>query len=204
MSSMTIIEIPLFPLNMVAFPQGLLPLHIFETRYVDMVTRCYKEDGLFGVVAVYDSLPEGLLPFASVGTTMRIAALDVPEIGLFNIRCHGQQRFKVLSAGQQSDGLWVGQVEMLSTEQAVRVPEDLESTWENLRQVIDALLSEGITPESLPIQQPYQFDDCAWVANRWCELLNLPLSEKQRMLELDSGLLRLELINDLFDAQVRQ
>ena len=49
----------------------------------------------------------------------------------------------------------------------------------------------------LPIAQPYRFDDCGWVANRWCELLPMQPELKQRLMELDSPLMRLELVSDL-------
>jgi len=51
----------------------------------------------------------------------------------------------------------------------------------------------------MPFEPPYLLDDCGWVANRWCEILPLPLQHKQRLMELDNPLLRLELINDLLD-----
>ena len=49
----------------------------------------------------------------------------------------------------------------------------------------------------MPLLAPYQLDDCGWVANRWCELLPLPLQLKQRLMELDNPLVRLELVGDV-------
>ncbi|CAG0952664.1 hypothetical protein MTYP_00279 [Methylophilaceae bacterium] len=192
--------LPLFPLNVVVFPQGVLPLHIFEARYLDMVKQCYRTGTPFGVVAVLEGAASSGLPFARIGTAVSIVEFDVPDIGLINIRCLGQQRFRINAASQQKDGLWVGQVDMMENDIAIALPDDLARTSENLRQVINALLKQGISEQALPVAKPYQFDDCAWVANRWCELLNLPLEEKQRLLELDSALLRLELIQDMFIA----
>jgi hypothetical protein len=51
--------------------------------------------------------------------------------------------------------------------------------------------------EKLPIQEPWQLDDCGWVANRWCELLPLTVPIKQRLMELDNPLVRLELVSDV-------
>ena len=51
----------------------------------------------------------------------------------------------------------------------------------------------------MPILMPYKFDDCGWVANRWCELLPIPVAMKQQFMELDNPLLRLELVNDILD-----
>jgi Lon protease-like protein len=51
--------------------------------------------------------------------------------------------------------------------------------------------------DQMPLQPPYRLDDCGWVANRWCELLPMPLEHKQRLMELDNPLVRLELVGDL-------
>jgi uncharacterized protein len=56
-----------------------------------------------------------------------------------------------------------------------------------------------VPPEQMPLQPPYLFDDCGWVANRWCELLSLPLELKQRLMVLDNPLLRLELVGDMLE-----
>ena len=194
--------LPLFPLGVVVFPQGLLPLRIFEARYLDMVKRCYRENSEFGVVSIFEG-GEGRFPFSEVGTAVRIVDFDVPEIGLINIRCQASERFRVLSTSRKPDGLWLGEVEAIPNDMAVNLPEDLASTADSLRQLISALLKQGFTEDSLPIAAPYCFDDCAWVANRWIELLNLPLAQKQRLLELDSPLVRLELVQDIFAENER-
>ncbi len=189
--------LPLFPLDVVIFPQGLLPLRIFEARYLDMVKDSYRNNSEFGVVAALEGASHNF-PFCDVGTAVRIVDFDVPEIGLINIRCLAQQRFRVQSAIQQEDGLWVGEVAMIENDQSIGLPEDLLRAADNLQQVIRALLKQGFSEDTLPIAQPYRFDDCAWVANRWIELLNIPLVQKQRFLELDSPLVRLELVQDMF------
>ena len=189
--------LPLFPLNAVVFPQGLLPLRIFEARYLDMVKHCYRERSEFGVVSILEGI-EGRLPFSEVGSAVRIVDFDVPEIGLINIRCQASERFRVLTTSRKPDGLWIAEVEAIPNDMPVNLPQDLMRTAESLRQLINALLKQGFTEDSLPIASPYLFDDCAWVANRWIELLNLPLMQKQRLLELDSPLVRLELVQDIF------
>lgn len=194
MSSRTI---ALFPLNVVIFPQGLLPLRIFEARYLDMVKTAYKSQSEFGVVATFAEA-HPYFPFCEVGTAVRIVDFDVPEVGLINIRCLAIERFRILAVHQQKDGLWLGEVTNIANDIAISLPDDLIKTADSLRQLINALLKQGFTEETLPIAKPYLFDDCAWVANRWIELLNLPLEQKQRFLELDSPLVRLELIQDMF------
>jgi Lon protease-like protein len=61
--------ISLFPLNIVLFPDGPLPLRIFETRYVDMVRRCMREDQAFGVVLIREGSEVGHAETYDVGRT---------------------------------------------------------------------------------------------------------------------------------------
>jgi Lon protease-like protein len=66
-----------------------------------------------------------------------------------------------------------------------------------LGKLIQTLQQRNPPDEPLPLQQPWRLDDCGWVANRWCELLPLPLELKQRLMELDNPLVRLELVSDV-------
>lgn len=202
--------LPLFPLNVVIFPEGLLPLRIFEARYLDMVKACLRNKTEFGVVAVYseastrlddDTHQQQALPFAKIGTSFRIIDADVTTPGLMNIRCLGQQKFKVMTAHQQNDGLWMAEVEDIEHEASMTIPEDLQTTTIHLQRLIDAIKEQNIAEHDIPISKPYKLDDCAWVANRWCEIINIPLIQKQRMLELDSPLVRLELVQDILTAE---
>jgi hypothetical protein len=56
---------------------------------------------------------------------------------------------------------------------------------------------KAMTGGEMPARTPWQLQDCGWVANRWCEMLPLPTAVKQRLMELDNPLLRLELVSDL-------
>lgn len=207
---MTQYSLPLFPLNVVIFPEGLLPLRIFEARYLDMVKACLRNKTEFGVVAVYpeastrlddDTGQQQSLPFAKIGTSFAILDADVTTPGLMNIRCLGQKKFKVISASQQKDGLWIGEIEDIGHEASMVIPADLQTTTLHLQRLIDAIVEQEIAEQDIPISKPYKLDDCAWVANRWCEIINIPLIQKQRMLELDSPLIRLELVQDILTAE---
>lgn len=201
---MTVYPLPLFPLNLVMHPEGLLPLRIFEMRYLDMVRGCLRNQSSFGLVAViadaFSELNTGL-PFAQVGTSFKIIDADVTEPGLMNIRCLGQKRFRVKSALQQDDGLWLSEVEDIENDAVMAIPEDLKMTQEYMQQLIESLSEQDIAEEHLPFIKPFKVNDCTWVANRWCEILSIPLIQKQRMLELDSPLVRLELVQDLLIAE---
>ena len=75
----------------------------------------------------------------------------------------------------------------------------MDGTATALRTLMTRLEARQAAGEKMPVLAPYRFDDCAWVSNRWCELLPIPIELRQRMLELDNPLVRLELVNDILE-----
>ncbi|MDR7295868.1 Lon protease-like protein [Pelomonas aquatica] len=200
-------EIPLFPLSSVLFPGGRLPLRIFEPRYLDMVQRCHAQGQAFGVVALTEGQEvrqrqgEGFLreAFHDIGTLARIEHFEQDQPGLIHLRARGTQRFRLQSSRCLSHGLWVGKLELLPDDPAgVPVPEDLELAADELQDLL-AGWRERAPADELPVQPPYQWDDAGWLANRWAELLPMPLDDRQRLMEMDNPLLRLELVVDRLD-----
>ncbi len=200
---MSLQPLPLFPLGTVLVPGAWLPLRIFEVRYLDMVQRCHREGTPFGVVclvrgAEVDSAGAPVEAFARVGTAAMIEQLDRPQAGLINIRSRGMRRFRVQSAEKGRYGLWTGQVEWLPEDEPVPIPDDLAELASSLRGI---LLPLG---QRHPELFAHDADDpgwgqAGWVANRWCELLPVPPDRRQQLLEVDSPLLRLELVSDELD-----
>lgn len=203
-------ELPLFPLQSVLFPGGLLPLRIFEVRYLDMIGRAHKDGTPFGVVSLTEgaevrrapvagSRPLGDGPteasFHAVGTLAHITELTRPQPGLMMIRCAGGRRFRLSRSRQLTHGLWVGEASLLPDDADLAVPQDLQVAAQTLRELVRQI-REQVGEEALPLRGPWRWDDCGWLANRWCELLPLEPSQKQRLMELDSPLLRLELAVD--------
>jgi len=212
-------QLPLFPLESVLFPGGLLPLQIFEVRYLDMIGRCHKAGTPFGVVCLSEGRevrqraasdgPTGEAfaheAFFSVGTLARIDELQRPRPGLVTIRCTGTQRFRVERSAQQKFGLWRADVTLLDADAVVPVPDDLAFARDALRALVQDIemrietrdaQGAGQAGTELPLRKPYQWNDCGWLANRWSELLPLSPDLKQRFMALDSPVLRLELVAD--------
>ncbi|MBI2770099.1 MAG: LON peptidase substrate-binding domain-containing protein [Burkholderiales bacterium] len=200
-SALTLSSLPLFPLGTVLFPDGVLPLRIFEVRYLDMIRKCHKAGAPFGVVSLTQGAevrqPGGKEAFASVGTLATIGEFETPRPGLMMIRAIGAQRFRITSRDQLRHGLWVADVERMDADMAVPVPDDLRGTSDALAKLIQSLQQKTQPPQQMPLQGPFQLDDCGWVANRWCEFLPLPVQLKQRLMELDNPLVRLELVSDV-------
>ncbi len=210
-SSRLLSDLPLFPLQAVLFPGGYLPLRIFEVRYLDMIARRHKAGEPFGVVCLNEG-SEVLRPangpsgdgfaheaFLPVGTLARIDELSRPQPGLLMIRCTGGERFQVRRSEKQKFGLWVADVELLQGDALATVPEDLVFTRTALQDVLRQLeeAAAGSVDAELPLKAPFHWDDCGWLANRWCELLPVDAAMKHRLMSLDSPVLRLELVADL-------
>lgn len=209
---MKLTSLPLFPLDTVLYPGGVLSLQIFEVRYLDMVGRCHKAQAPFGVVLLTEgsevlqrnSDGEGGDLFApqvfhNTGTLARLTAFSNPQAGLQVIACEGVQRFTIDRREKLKHGLWIADVTLQDADKVVPIPDDLQPTAEALRQLVVNLEARKPPGSASQIRQPFQFDDCAWVSNRWCELLPIPGDLKQRMLELDNPLLRLELVGDILN-----
>jgi Lon protease-like protein len=198
---MTPQSIPLFPLGTVLFPDGVLPLQIFEVRYLDMIGKCIANDTAFGVVTLTDGqevrTPETLEKFVQSGTMATVQASSAPTPGLLQVVCRGGARFTVSSSERRANGLWMGEVELLSADLPVRIPAELQGAADALERVLASLID--MPEERWPVSPPFRLDDCSWVSNRWCELLPLTVVQKHGMLMLDNPLIRLELMHDLLD-----
>ena len=97
------VTIPLFPLNVVLFPNGLLPLNIFEDRYLLMIQRCLDNNLDIGIALIKSGVEVGgpAEPHL-VGTTARIIDSQTTDDGRINIAVTGRDRFLVDKITQES------------------------------------------------------------------------------------------------------
>lgn len=201
-------QLPLFPLNTVLYPGGSLQLQIFEVRYLDLMGKCHKTGAPFGVVSLTQGsevrradpqAPSGdgfaNEAFVDIGTLATITEFSSPQPGLMVLRCTAGERFRITQRSRLKHGLWVADVQSLPADLPTPVPDDLQLVSQALRNLIESLQERGASLPA-PLLPPYRLDDCGWVANRWCELLQLPPELKQSLMQLDNPLLRLELVGD--------
>lgn len=192
--------IPLFPLNALVCPGGRLPLRIFEPRYLDMVRKCLREGSSFVVVMLKKGGREVLKDGESttvpdmhqVGTRVKIVDFDQGSDGILGIVVEGIERVAIQSRTQQDDGLWLGEICELQSEQSALLPDE----FNELSAVLKALVQHPVVRE-LNLEIDYQ--DASQVGWRLTELLPLDNSEKQTLYELDDPIHRLELIADQLD-----
>jgi Lon protease-like protein len=192
----------LFPLQTVLFPGGRLNLKVFEARYLDLMSRCLREGGGFGVVALRQGTEvrqpgEPPVEFERCGVMAELIEVDAAQPGIMQVSCRGGRRFALHSSRQQDDGLWLGEVSDIDDDPAVAPGAALEASAQGLAQAIGALRDQGATP----FLEPLRLDQAGWVANRWCELLPIPLAAKQRLMQLEDPLLRLRLVDEFLREQ---
>ena len=112
---------PIFPLGTVLFPGAVLPLRIFEVRYMDMAKACLKDGSPFGVCLIREGEEVGAPAVPEpVGCLARIAECDVEELGILKVKAEGLERFRIVSREVNRQGLIVGEVERLAAEAPVR------------------------------------------------------------------------------------
>ena len=97
-----LVELPLFPLNLVLFPGMPLPLHIFEERYKAMVGDCLRNNRPFGVSLIRSGQEVGAPAEPNrTGTTARVLRSELLEQGRMNILTKGERRYEIIEITQE-------------------------------------------------------------------------------------------------------
>ncbi len=194
-------EIALFPLSSVLFPGGLLELKIFEARYVDLLARCMREGSSFGVVALTSGTEartsDTPVSFHDVGTRAELIDVDAAQAGILLVRCRGGARFALTGSRRQPDGLWLGDATGIEDDTHVPPGDRHANLVASLAEAVKTLAEQG----AHPFLEPHRFDDAGWVANRWCEVLPLPVEARQRLLTIVEPMARLDVIEQLMQTR---
>ncbi len=193
------ITIPIFPLNTVLYPQGILPLRIFEPRYLDMVSECFKENKDFGVCLIRKGSEVGKVSkIHEIGTTARIIDWDKHVDGQLVITTEGQQRFRLVAKRLRDNQLMEGDITYIEHEDELSIPAQYQLFSDLLRQVVEKF--------NLPYANEHEkFDDPHWVGCRLAEILPVEINRKQALLEIDDPIHRLvELQDVLAEVEIEQ
>jgi Lon protease-like protein len=189
-------DLPIFSLNTVLFPGGVLPLRIFEARYMDMVRGCMTRELPFGVCLITSGNEVGeAAEHEAVGCTARIVDWDMPQLGLLHVRAVGEQRFRILKRRVQSDGLVRADAEELEADPSAPIPAELAECANLLRRIVEELVEREDDPMKRMIAPPYDFESASWVSNRLCEFVPISTKARQGLMELDDPVTRLSLVH---------
>jgi len=187
-------KVPIFPLATVLYPGSLLPLRIFEVRYMDMAKACLKDGSLFGVCLIREGAEVGTPAVPEpVGCLARIGEADMEELGILKVRAEGLERFRIVTQETTPQGLIVGEIERLEPEPVGDAP-GLEESADFLRKAIIGIGEERFAA-------PYRFEDPSWVSFRLAEILPLRNDVKQKLLELRDATVRLAILHRFLRQQ---
>ncbi len=187
------LEIPLFPLHTVLFPDGLLPLRVFEPRYTDMISDCLRNNTPFGVCLIREGNEVGnAASIHQVGTLVRIEDWHKRHDGLLGITVVGEQRFTIERETVHANQLLTAEVELQQAEPEVSVPVEFLCLVDILREIIDQVAYRYR-------DRPTHYDNASWLGFRLAELLPMRLTQKQYFLQLNDPILRLERLVAVFE-----
>ena len=181
--------LPLFPLGTVLYSQGLLPLRIFEPRYIDLVSASLRNRAPFGVVPLLKGAEVGLgAVFHMTGIAATVVAWDQGGDGLLHIQVEGGARFLVHSHEHQADGLIVANVSWSAPDVDEPIPPALAHLSEFLQRVFEE------NRERVPYKTWHGLSSL-WVSQRLAEVLPLAMNERVAILDATSGLEKLRLLD---------
>jgi Lon protease-like protein len=187
--------IPLFPLSHGLFPDGMLPLQIFEVRYLDLLKRCHQQQLPFGVAWIKEGsevkVPGEVPLLHHVGCLAHVREFEQVQPTFFRVLCQGGLRFQLDDVQPGPFGVWQGSVSYLAQDPEVEVPVSMQAHADRLGKVIATAQQKGLL-DKLPIFPPYHLDQCGWVANRYAEAMPISAELKLQMLSEPDPLKRLE------------
>ena len=182
-------DLPIFPLRTILFPDSKLPLRIFEPRYIDMVSRCMREDSEFGIILSRESTDPKMFETYDTGTLAKIIDWDQGEDGLLGITTMGTQKFRLKGLNKQEDGLNIGAIERIEKEGDYNPTKEFRHLVELLQAILDDI--------NIYRDDEKNFDSAAWISYRFAEILPLRIEDKQKCLEIDDPIIRLNFLEPL-------
>jgi Lon protease-like protein len=187
-------DMPIFPLNLVLFPGGSLPLKIFEQRYQEMTKTCLRDDAPFGVCRIRNGHEVGApADREQTGCSARISDWEMPHPGLYHLNCVGQNVFRLIESRVADNGLIHGNVEWLVDNNDAIDTNHFDVCRNALERFVERAGERCLTG-------PPAFDDPAWISYRLAEVLPVDLQVKQELLEQRSTALRVSRIAELLQS----
>ena len=171
-------SIPIFALNTVLYPGSLLPLKVFEQRYLEMTKACVRDNAAFGVCRIKEGQEVGLPAVPDeVGCTARIMEWEMPHLGVFHLRTRGEMPFRILRHSTQADGLIRADVEYMEDFPGEVGAESFALCRRVLEEIIGRIGADYFQP-------PLAYEDPRWTSYRLAEVLPLETGQKQSLLAM--------------------
>ncbi len=187
-------KLPLFPLPSHILPGGRLPLRIVEDRYLRMIKESSKTMGGFGIVMV-DTKNKGQFgKISPIGTHVKIIDFYSLDDGTLGIVVEGVERFLINEINVEEDGLKTAKIKYISNWPAAKLSEQDYHITEKLSDIFKQ------HPELSTLYTTKHMTDASWVSQRWLEILPIPVSQKQHLLQQANCLSTIQILKKLFSS----
>jgi len=172
----------LFPLNTVLFPGSILPLQIFEQRYLNLIKDCMKQQTGFVVVLISEGKEVGATPqIYRIGCYVEIIDWESLDNGLLGITILAKYRAHLSNSSVRDDGLLLAEVSPLDStlDDHAILPEAFKPLSDTLEQLLHHPFADRYRGK-------VDFDNTADICYRLGELLPISNKQKQLLLETES------------------
>lgn len=197
--------IPLFPLNSILFPKGRVSLQIFESRYVDMIRQCLKDQTGFGVVLIESGsevVHKGQkLDIHRVGTYSNVVDWNQLPNGLLGITVEGHTTFRIIESWREESDLCKAEVVYRENDSVDSGPIDV---GEQFQEYVELLQGLSRHPAIEELKLDISFENLREIAWRLSEFLPISNRDKQALLELTDPFDRLEQIELYINSMNQQ
>ena len=182
-------DLPIFPLRTILLPDSKLPHRIYEPRYIDMQSRSMRENSEFGIILSLESTEPKMFETYDTGTLAKIIDWDQGGDGLLGIITLGTQKFRLKELNKQEDGLNIGSIERIEKEGDYKPLKEFTHLVELLQAILDDV--------NIYDDNEKRFDSASWISYRFAEILPLRIEDKQKCLEIDDPIIRLNFLEPL-------
>ncbi len=170
-------HLAIFPLRLNLLPDGVLPLRIFEPRYIRMISEAANRG--MGLCLLGKAKEEGYSPLLTVGTRVEIIDFDLLDDGTLGVTVKGIERFKIHNISVEDDGLLAAEVTSLPAWHH----EPIQPSQHVLVEKLGQLFEEH--PHYASYYPTPKWNDACWVVQRWLEVLPLAAEEKFPLMASD-------------------
>ncbi len=154
-----------------------------------MVSACMRSKREFGI-ALSRKVPQpGMLETYAMGTLATVIDWNQGNDGLLGITVLGTNKFELLSMIKQEDGLNIGEIKIIEREEDFKAPHNFDNMTSLLKAILDDI--------DLYDDKEKFFESASWISFRFAEILPLKIEDKQKCLEIDDPILRLNFLEPL-------
>ncbi|MCK5880751.1 MAG: LON peptidase substrate-binding domain-containing protein [Sinobacterium sp.] len=189
-------DLPLLPHSSHVLTGGILPLRIFEARYLRMLKESYQRESAFGMCMLNaNGKPEENTHIYPIGTLVEILNFEKLDDGQLGITIKGIRPFTINSVTTEEDGLRVSNVNFLEPWEDTPLASELSHLIERLQELYLNY------PDLAALYTDPEWNNASWLALRWLEVLPLSPKQKQSLLQHSSSQACIEFLAKSFSAQ---